>query len=98
MRNRRMTEVRPEAGGDTSGRRIRILRRVAQLVAPLVFGGTVGAALATSYPADHLAFSPDGPKLVGTVNGYLWPMPNDPGLMYGVIKVWDVDTGEELAR
>jgi WD40 repeat protein len=42
--------------------------------------------------ARSLAFSKDGSKLLGTVNGYGWPMP------HGVISVWEASTGERLAH
>jgi len=70
------------------------LVRVVQVGAGALFVFTVtfGMALGTSHTAGPLAFSSDGRMLLGTVNGYVWPMPNNPFFMYGVIKIWDPGT------
>lgn len=76
----------------------RILVWAGQVVVGSLFGAALGIALATSHTPSQLAFSSDGRTLVGSVNGYFWSEPNDPISSYGVIKVWDVATGETLSR
>jgi hypothetical protein len=64
-----------------------VVQRGVWLVSGATLGMALGMALGTSHTAGSLAFSSDGRKLVGRVNGYAWPMPNDPFSSYGVIKV-----------
>ena len=97
-----MREIPSSAAGDNSEGRFLMLHqpmaRVVQVVALIAFTFTCVIALGTSHTAGQLAFSSDGRKLVGTVNGYTWPHPNDLLFMYGVIKIWDAGSGRTLAR
>ncbi len=101
-RSFRMREIPSSAAGDNSEGRFLMLHqpmaRVVQVVALIAFTFTCVIALGTSHTAGQLAFSSDGRKLVGTVNGYTWPHPNDLLFMYGVIKIWDAGSGRTLAR
>ena len=101
MRNLSMNELPSEVAGDSSDRRSRGLRsplaRIIQIAALFAFTFTCGIALGTVHMPGELAFSSDGQTLAGTVNGYTWPMPNDPFRMYGVIRIWDATTGKTLA-
>jgi WD40 repeat protein len=76
----------------------RILMWTGQVVLGCIFGAALGIALATSHTPGQLAFSSDGLTVIGSVNGYFWSEPNDPLSSYGVIKLWDVATGETLNR
>jgi WD40 repeat protein len=67
------------------------LVRVVQVGALIVSVVTFGMALTPLPTARAFAFSSDGRKLVGTVNGYGWPMPR------GMVKVRDAATGKELS-
>ena len=95
MRSRRSNPVRPIAAAETLDPAFQKLHmplvRVVQVGALVVSVVTFGMALASLPTAGALAFSSDGQKLVGTVNGYGWPMPR------GMIKVWDAAMGKEFA-
>jgi WD40 repeat protein len=67
------------------------LVRIVQVTA--LFAAAAMLVMVTVIPTAHsLAFSKDGRKLLGTVNGYGWPMP------YGGISVWEASTGKRLAH
>ncbi len=97
-----MSEVASEAVGEIASHRFRMprpsLARIVQVGALIAFTFTCGIGVGTSHTAGQLAFSSDGLKLAGTVNGYVRPMPSNPFFMYGVIKIWDAGTGKILAR
>ena len=101
MHDFRMSEVPSEAVGEIAPHRFRMPRpspaRIIQFAAVFAFTFTCGIGVGTSHTAGQLAFSSDGQKLAGTVNGYVRPMPSNPFFMYGVIKIWDAATGKPLA-
>jgi WD40 repeat protein len=102
MLDRPGQEVGPVAKEDTSVERPRGLRLpllvVIQFAAMIVFSASLGLALATSHSPGPLVFSSDGRTLVGAVNGYSQPAPDNALAMHGVIKAWDSETGKTLAR
>jgi WD40 repeat protein len=90
-----MKELPIEAAGNASENPWQPLRhplvRIVQVTA--LFAAAAMLVMVTVSPTAHsLAFSKDGRKLLGTVNGYGWPMP------YGVISVWEASTGKRLAH
>jgi WD40 repeat protein len=94
MGSRRSNATTPETAEDTSDGGFQKLRvpvvQIVQVGALVLSVVTFAMAMAALPTAGALAFSSDGRKLLGTVNGYGWPMPR------GMVKVWDAATGKEL--
>ena len=90
-----MKELPIEAAGNATENPWQPLRhplvRIVQVTALFAAAAMLGM-VTVSPTTGALAFSKDGRKLLGTVNGYGWPMP------YGVISVWEASTGKRLAH
>ncbi len=72
--------------------------RVVQVLAYFAMAIFVGLGLSTSYNAGPLAFSHDGTLLIAAVNAYHWPKITEPLSSYGVVKRWNAQSGQALAR
>ena len=73
------------------------LSRFVQFVSLLVAVAALTIALASSPSVSALAFSKDGERLIGAVNGNPWFNLSDMLHSYGSIKVWDTYTGRPRA-